>query len=153
MTMLRDLAVGVLLALAAGSCGDVEAPLVGVIPLDGPLPAAVADRTALPACGFERPGMAGPWNEPARRCFVDAAAAGRPAEFATRLTTVEGDPIQFVYRVLGPGSLEVFVDATKDSWGSGRWEWYRCPHLAIVPNDRPTPNFGVDESCVMEPLP
>ena len=145
--MIGRRAIGMALALGAAACHADPGPPAGLMPLDGPLPAVVANRTPLPGCGFERAGQSGPWNEAARWCFVEAAAAGRPAEFATRVLSVEGDPIQFVYRVLGPGSFEVFVDATRDAWGSGRWEAYRCTHLAIIQDEARRPDFSMDDSC------
>jgi hypothetical protein len=51
---------------------------------------------------------------------------------ATTLTT-EGDPVTTYYRVLpGGAGVEVFTDATADSFGSGEWSHERCPDVAAL---------------------
>ena len=48
--------------------------------------------------------------------------------------TVEGDPIKTYYRALPGEGLEVFTDATADSFGSEGWRHVRCVDVAAVEN-------------------
>ena len=55
-------------------------------------------------------------------------AEGRDAELSVRAYTVEGDPVDTYYRTVPDGrGIELFVDSTQDSFGSGRWEHAVCP--------------------------
>jgi hypothetical protein len=64
----------------------------------------------------------------------------------TRLT-IEGDPIRTLFRVLGPGRAEAFIDSTRDAWSAKTWERYACPSLVVVLDSTPQPDFSVDDSC------
>lgn len=118
------------------------------------VPPAVADRTVLPSCGSERAtSQHGPWNEAARICFWDAYRAHRPAEFASTQLTTEGDPITSIYRVLGAGLVEIFIDSTQDRFASDRgWQRLDCSTLATVHSLALAPDFGPDNTCVATPL-
>lgn len=100
-------------------------------------PSQVTLRDPLPACGIEQ--SSGPGNTPneiVRRCFLEAFMAGRPAEVVIILTTIEGDPITTIYRTRPGQPIEVFVDSTRDTFGSGAWETYGCTGLhEIQPGD------------------
>jgi hypothetical protein len=48
--------------------------------------------------------------------------------------TTEGEPITTYYRVLPAGGLEVFTDATADSYGPGEWRHVRCADVAAFWN-------------------
>ncbi len=108
----------------------------------------VAQRTPLPSCGSETTTQDSGFNVEGRRCFWDAYLAGRPAEFVSTRPSIEGDPITTIYRVLGPGRIEVWIDATKDRFGSGTWEKLTCRSLRLVKGGRVEPDFGPDETCV-----
>ena len=77
-------------------------------------------RTVAP--GFEEP------SGPEIECFDEALRRGTGAEVVVRHTTQEGDPIVSYYRWRpDEGGLEIFIDATQDASGSGRWEHAVCP--------------------------
>lgn len=119
-------------------------------------PPAVADRTLLPSCGAERfTTPEGPWNEAARVCFWDAYRAQRTAEFVSTWLTTEGDPITSIYRVLGAGRVEIFIDSTQDRFAAAAdrgWQRLDCSTLATVQSPAPAPDFGPDNTCVATPL-
>jgi hypothetical protein len=109
----------------------------------------VRNREPLPFCGTE--------TQPAeslalevRRCFVEAAAAGEPAEMLVRATTIEGGTVHYLYRTTPGNPFEQIIDGTGDSFGSGRWERQVCIRLTRgdpVPGDAVGAlNFGF-ESC------
>ncbi|MBN0041792.1 hypothetical protein JN535_16650 [Cellulosimicrobium cellulans] len=89
-------------------------------------PSAFVNRDPLDSCGDLRLDQGESVPDDAYRCLDDAAATG--AELVVTLPTTEGDPIVNYYRV-GPGieGLEIFVDATRDTYGSGQWAHLRCP--------------------------
>lgn len=90
------------------------------------------ERTALPDCGRIDAGLdqnvrssgPGAWD-----CFADALAGGEDAELRVDRLTDEGDPIRSWYCLDG-ATLEIYEDATDDSFGSGDWHFHEC--------DRPT---------------
>jgi hypothetical protein len=91
-------------------------------------------------CGAERRGAADRAGNPAaRRCFVDGNAAKRPVVFVFEQTTVEGDPIVTIYRSGPSGSVDVSYDATRDKFGSGRWEHQQCAGITTEFPDAPAP--------------
>jgi hypothetical protein len=67
----------------------------------------------------------------ARRCFIDAADAGTAAVFVRSQDTVEGDPIVEVWHTDENGSITLYVDATRDAFGSGEWETVGCTGLNV----------------------
>ncbi len=101
------------------------------VDLDRAPPAAVGQGDT-EFCGTESAdnGAARKFDEPGRRCFLTAFGARRPAAFVLRQSTVEGDPIVTVYRSKLDGTLDVFIDATRDKFGSGSWERASCRSLA-----------------------
>jgi hypothetical protein len=117
------------IAVAATGCG-----LLG-----DSMPAFVANRQPVPACGEETSSHGEARNVAGRQCLLDAFRAGGKAEFIVTEDTVEGDPITRIIRVLGPDQIQIFVDATRDSWGSGQWEEVRCSRLVPIEefNDPP----------------
>lgn len=86
-------------------------------------PAAFQDRTPLPSCGSVVLGQRDPVGrtEPEIDCFEQAIRRGAGAELVVTRPTVEGDPLIFYYRALPQGTVEYFVDATQDSFGSRTW--------------------------------
>lgn len=96
-------------------------------------PDEVMNRAALPSCGEEvQRRQADPLNQRARRCLLAAYEAGQPAEFVSVRLTIEGDPFLTLYRVWTPDAsvpVLVYLDATRDTFGSGRWERLTCARL------------------------
>lgn len=88
---------------------------------------------------------AGRPNVEGRQCLWDAYQAKRPAEFISTQPTTEGDPISFVYRILGDGSVEIFIDQTYDLAGSNplpHWVRLDCRTLNIIDGAQGQPAFG-----------
>jgi len=86
------------------------------------------DRVALPDCGRADAGLHRDWRDTdpeAWGCFADALAAGEDAELRVDYLTDEGDPIPTWYR-LHDDRLEIYEDATEDSFGSGEWMFHAC---------------------------
>lgn len=103
----------------------------------GLLPAAppewVVNRLPLESCGEEEVGVGGDdFNRSGRSCLLAAFERGEGAELISTMTSVEGDPITRIVRVHENGTVEVFVDATRDRFGSGDWERLRCDRLVPV---------------------
>jgi hypothetical protein len=145
--MKRLAAIVAIMALVSG-CGS--SPASSNPTPSPPVPKVVSGRPALPSCGTEHATtQTGPWNEKARRCFWDAYQKAQPAEFVTTRLTTEGDPVTTIYRVLGPGRVEVFVDGTQDKFSATRaWIRLDCQTLASASTLATSPDFGPDESCV-----
>lgn len=74
----------------------------------------------------------------ARKCFVASAESGRAASFVDYATSDEGDPVVSVYR-LAPNGLRIYVDATRDAFGSGRWELQECSGVTTTFPNAPEP--------------
>jgi hypothetical protein len=123
------------------------------IPIAVGQPEWAANRRPLPACGGERLSPDGGVDSEARRCLLDAWRAGEDAELISGETTEVGNLVTRYLRVHANGTIEVFVDATQDAYGSGRWERYRCESLVPV-----EAGSGADPALVFteegcEPLP
>ena len=80
--------------------------------------------------------------------MLEAFESGRSAELTSTMTSVEGDPITRIIRVLEDGTVEVFVDATRDNYGSGQWERLRCTALVPVAEVNDPPNLVYPEEHV-----
>lgn len=65
-------------------------------------------------------------------CLLSIDAQREGAEVLLTSLTAEGDPITTYYRVLPGGGVEVFTDATADSFGSGEWSHDLCPDVAAL---------------------
>jgi hypothetical protein len=72
-----------------------------------------------------------------RACFAAALADGSTALYIMQLTTDEGDPIAYIWHT-GPDGDHVYIDSTRDAFGSGEWSQQLCA-LAPLPG---TPPFG-----------
>lgn len=125
--------LGIALALLVAGCDLLPAPP----------PEWVTERGELPACGAEEVTADRLPNSQARECLYDAWRESRAAEMISERRSVEGDPITTIYRVLPDGTVEVFVDMTRDRYGSGTWERLACSELRPVREDD-----GIDESWV-----
>ena len=116
-------------------------------------PEWVTDRRPLPACGVELVTAEGGMEADARRCLLAAWEAGDEAELISRFTTADGDTTTRYLRVHANGSIEIFVDATLDALGSGRWERLECDSLAPVADDGETELVFTEQGCQTVTLP
>ena len=83
-------------------------------------------------CGVENLQMGTEMNQEGRRCLLEAFENGTPAQFVSRITTIEGDPIVRTYAVFGPDDVRIAHDARLDKFGSGKIELLRCAGLVPV---------------------
>jgi hypothetical protein len=120
----------------------------------------VVNRTPLPLCGAEEVGLEGTYDAEARACLLAAHLDGRGAELLTTQNTMEGDPINRYVRVHENGVVEIFVDATRDRFGSGEWERLVCQRLAPIAEVNEPPDLVfpadmvfVEEGCEELPTP
>ncbi|HZM83268.1 MAG TPA: hypothetical protein VFC19_46740 [Candidatus Limnocylindrales bacterium] len=117
MKLTPALLLPLMIAACTGPVPPAEAPRV---PLASATPGFVPPSTAAGEtdCGTfvlqQGKGLA----EEAMRCFIDAAAQGRPARLMESRLTVEGDPIISLYRVKAGGGIEVIRDTTRDRYGN-----------------------------------
>ena len=105
-------------------------------------PEEVRSRPTLPSCGRETNVHGAGADVAARTCFWDGYQARRPAEFISTVTTIEGDPVTFIYRILPDGRIEVFVDSTQDRFGSRTWARLDCTRLEPILGAQVQPAFG-----------
>jgi hypothetical protein len=123
-------------------------------------PEWVVNRKPLESCGQEQVGHGEGTDVAARTCLLEGFEGGRGAELISTVTSVEGDPITRFVRVHENGTVEIFVDATRDQFGSGAWERLVCERLLPVAevNDPPDLVFPdsevfVEDGCEPLPLP
>ncbi len=114
--------MGRLLGLGAAALG------LALVTACGYTPSALESWPKTPSCGrYENLNEPVPADQRRKnRCLLDALSEGRRAELFVTYATVEGDPITTYYRVLGPRRLEVFIDSTRDSFGSREWTHMLC---------------------------
>ncbi|SFT40403.1 hypothetical protein SAMN05660657_00560 [Geodermatophilus amargosae] len=118
-----------LLALACAGCGD-PSTTADPAPDAGAPPAAFTGRDPLPACPAQDLGQGGAVTGEVLAC-LDAGRTGDGAELAVTRPTTEGDPITSWYRARpGVPGLEVFVDGSRDRFGTGDWLRLECPGAA-----------------------
>ena len=122
----------------------------------GMLPSAppdwVANREELPSCGAEDAGHR-TYDAAARTCLLDAYRAGQAAELISTELTIEGDPITRYLRVHPDATIEIFVDSTRDTFGSGGWERVICEDLIPVAEINDPPDiFYPEEMMFLEEL-
>ncbi|WP_432509309.1 hypothetical protein [Kineococcus auxinigenes] len=101
-------------------------------------PQAFTDREPYPQCppvtvaqgqAWQEQAAAAPWEA----CLSSVDAQRDGAEVRVTSPTTEGDPITTYYRrAPGGGGVEVFIDATADSFGSGEWEHLRCADVVAL---------------------
>ena len=160
--------VATVLLVALAACGSSTTP-ASTNPLDEALkslgvdldraPPAATDLGQATFCGYEVRGLGRPQesnlNEVARRCFLDHYSSSRAAIFVASDLTTEGDPIVTIYRWGSDGRLEIFVDATRDSFGSGKWEAGTCTGVTTefpnAPEPLPAYYFDGDGCGAMAP--
>jgi hypothetical protein len=118
-------------AAALASASPSAAPAAWLPPwADANTPVEVTTRSALPFCGVEQ--GAGPGitiNAEVRSCFLGGYQDGTGAEFASIMTSIEGDPIATIWRTIPGGGVETLNDATQDRFGSGGWTRTVCRQL------------------------
>ena len=140
------IAAGLLAAAVLAGCGILpSAP-----------PEWVVNRQPLESCGEEIDTL----NAAARACLLEAFESGRGAEIISTQATIEGDPITRYIRVHDNGVVEIFIDATRDRFGSGEWERLVCDRLVPVAeaNDPPDLVFPdamvfIEDGCEELPVP
>ena len=107
-------------------------------------PPEVTKLASAEFCGSERfdgvlrsPGVE--VNEAARRCFLDRYRSDQSAVFVMSQNSIEGDPIVTIYHSTRKGDVALFVDATRDAFGSGEWESGTCEGVTTEFPDAPQP--------------
>jgi hypothetical protein len=119
----------------------VARPNVGNAP-----PADVSSRPSLPLCGINTDGSPGRTpnanDAAARECFLRAVLSGGSAEYDDAVTSSEGDPIVLIYRYDRQGSVQLFIDGTRDQQGNLRWTHAVCSISAV-----PAPFFFAQFAC------
>lgn len=108
----------------------------------------MANREPLESCGSEEAGLGEGIDPAARACLLEAFESGGSAELTSTMTSVEGDPTTRIIRVLEDGTVEVFIDATRDNYGSGEWERLRCAALVPVAEINDPPDLFYPEEHV-----
>ncbi|ABS04309.1 hypothetical protein Krad_2841 [Kineococcus radiotolerans SRS30216 = ATCC BAA-149] len=121
--------LGVVLLLFATGMG---AWVVWQLSAGGRAPAAFRERSPLPQCASITVPQAQPIPTALTECLLSAGAQREGAEVLVTSLTTEGDPIETYYRVRPGEGVEVFTDATADSFGSGEWSHDRCPDVAAL---------------------
>lgn len=102
-------------------------PAAWLPPWAGPAtPMEAVTRSVLPFCGVEGGGLGGSIDADVRDCFLAALRDGTAAEFASILSTTEGDPIAIITRALPGGGLEILVDSTQDAFSARVWTRTIC---------------------------
>jgi hypothetical protein len=127
--------------------------LLGACALVPAEPEWVTNRRPLPACGVEWVSPEGGMDGDARRCLLAAWEAGEEAELITHLSTADGDAVTRFVRVHANGTNEIFVDATLDALGSGRWERFGCDAIAPVEDGDDAGLIFTEQGCVELPIP
>ena len=98
---------------------------------DGEAPSTFTERVAFASCGEILLDQGETVPGSAWVCLDAATDTG--AELVVEMPTTEGDLVVTYYRV-GPSidGLEVFRDATRDSFGPGTWSHELCPETTAV---------------------
>jgi len=139
--------LGVLLALLAGCSGLSGADQ----------PDWIVNRMPLESCGVETIDNGKSLNVEGRTCLLSAFQAGDGAELVSTSLTEEGDPFTTYYRVHENGTVEIFVDATRDRFGSQRWQRYRCDRLSpandVNPDLANEARVFLEQGCEELPIP
>ena len=119
----------------------VARPNIGNAP-----PADISSRPPLPLCGVNTDGSRGrtpsATDAAARECFLRAVLSGGSAEYDDAITSSDGDPIVLIYRYDGHGSVQLFIDGTRDQQGNIRWSRAQCSISAV-----PAPSFFAQFAC------
>jgi hypothetical protein len=116
-----------------------------------PVPRSQDSRRASPQfqqCGQEKRRPGKHHDSGARDCLWEAYQAGRPAEFTTVVHTVEGDPITYRIRNLGPNQVELFIDS-RDRFGTRGQFTHSCRGMERTGRQdksvQPKPSAGAEK--------
>lgn len=115
--------------VAPAVAGLVSSTVAGCAVFGDPVQRQWEDREPLPSCGQVQVAQTERLEDVGGaevQCLEDAFAAGRGAELVLTYVSTEGDPIAEYRRVTSDGATEVYTDATKDTYGSGKWEFATC---------------------------
>ncbi|GAB3461503.1 hypothetical protein AB1207_06805 [Kineococcus endophyticus] len=126
-----SLATVLAVALLLGAVGTT-AWVVWQLTAGGRAPVAFRERPALPQCTPIAVPQGQSVPVTVQECLLSPDAQRTGAEVRVTSLTTEGDPIEAYYRVLPGGTVEVFTDATADSFGSEGWSHTRCPDVAAL---------------------
>ena len=113
-------------------------PTASAEPTEVPIPAEFTERTELPLCGHEiveRTAEGDFHDAEATACFLAAYEAGDPAEFISETLTPETGRITTIFRVLGPGEIEIFRDTTQDPLSTPGWTRTMCDAIREIDRD------------------
>lgn len=141
------LAAIALVVAACTSAPDLTAvPAVNATaPSFAAAPAAVRERTKLPACGVDVAVRHGDTfsvaDTSARACFWTAYIRGQPAELVGTLRTENG-LITIITRSLGSGRAELFVDDTQLPGSDLGWTLLTCNGLQQINNGPVKPDWA-----------
>jgi len=117
----------------------------------------IVNRMPLESCGVETIDNGMGLNVEGRTCLLSAFQAGDGAELVSTSLTEEGDPITTYYRVHENGTVEIFIDATRDRFGSRRWQRYRCDRLSpandVNPDLANEARVFLEQGCEELPIP
>ncbi|WP_432548331.1 hypothetical protein [Kineococcus sp. SYSU DK004] len=130
----RRPSVGTVLAVALLALAVAGAAWVAwEVTASGRAPRAFTERVPYPTCPPVEVPLGGASLPPVLQCLTAPGAGREGAEVRVTTLTEEGDPIRTSYRLLPAGAgVDVFTDATDDSYGSGGWEHVRCPDVAAL---------------------
>lgn len=131
--------LGLALPVLLIGCGETDAPREVAT-------SAETRRAVVTDCGTFDLGQGEQLSGSVLRCFVDAVAAGRPAQLRVTRPTVEGDPIAVTYRADRQGRVEVITDSRQDGFGTQTISRQVCTgpaaeagHLSFAACTEPTP--------------
>ena len=112
MALVRSCALALAFLVTAG-CGGGGGGGDG-----GGLSDSAEGRRRMPSCGSYTATEREPSAEEkaVRDCFLAVARDGTQMEATVTTSTIEGDAIVTIFRVLGPGDIELFVDASADTF-------------------------------------
>lgn len=125
-------------------------PTDSVDPSAVPIPVEFAERAELPSCGrdvVERTPEGDLHDAEATACFLAAYEAGEPAEFISNAPTPETGRITTVFRVLGPGEIEIFRDSTQDPLSTPEWTQTLCRSIRQIDHDPNGVPIFIGDEC------
>ena len=148
-----SIALSFLFALAACTSSPPATPP----PTRGPFdlvgaPAEVRNRPPLPDCGTELGHPPAGFNPEARTCFWTAYVRGAQAEFISTRPAAGGQPLLVIWRSLGGGRVESYVDETRGGFAKRVWLRTDCPGLTLTHDPNVEPDWipgllGAGQTC------
>ena len=104
-------------------------------------PAEVRNRMPLLSCGTEVGHPPEGFNVKARTCFWTAYTRGLSAEFISTRPAANGQPIVVIWRSLGGGHAEFFVDEAATTLPGHSWTHTTCPKLTLTNDPHVAPDW------------